>query len=185
MIPESNFTPPSVLCPHPERYHSHDEDATEDEVTQLVAAMVRSLRPDFVLETGTYQGHTTFAIADALIDNDVDIVTIELDYERWLAAYDAFLGDPNVTVVHGRSLDYVPPKPIDFAWFDSAIDIRADEFRYFHSYMHSRTVVGFHDTAPHHPVRAQLDRLWMSGLMTIPLYLDTPRGCAFARPLFP
>lgn len=180
---ESSFTPPNDHCPHPDRYHSHDEDATEIEVTQLVAAMVRSLRPDFVLETGTYQGHTTFAIANALIDNDVDIVTIELEYERWLAAYDAFLGDPNVTVVHGRSLDYVPPKPIDFAWFDSAIDIRAAEFCYFRNWMTPRTVVGFHDTAPHHPVRKQIERLAAMGIMTPPLHLNTPRGVSFAKPI--
>lgn len=183
VLEESRFTPPNDTCPHPERWHSPDEDATETEVTMLVAAMVRAVRPDFVLETGTYKGHTTDAIADVLIDTDATIATIELDYSRWFAAHDLFSGDPNVTVIEGSSLDYIPSQPIDFAWFDSGIEIREAEFRHFRPFMHRRTVVGFHDTGPQHPVRAQLARLVADRLLTPPLYLDTPRGCAFARPI--
>lgn len=186
MTNESTFTPPNQHCPHPERWHAHDEDATETEVTELVAAMVRATRPDFVLETGTYLGHTSLAIRDVLHDQGYGhLVTIELDVALWFRAHTTLQGCcDTVTVVEGRSLDYVPDHPIDFAWFDSAIDIRAEEFRHFRNWMHSHTVVGFHDTAPHHPVRKQLATLVAEGIMTEPLHLNTPRGVSFAKPLF-
>jgi hypothetical protein len=46
--------------------------------------------------------------------------------------------------------------------------------------MHDRTVVGFHDTGPQHPVRELLHPLEDEGLLA-PIYLPTPRGVCFAR----
>ena len=81
------------------------------------------------------------------------------------------------------SLSYEPPTMIDFAWLDSWTTLRAAEFRRFLPYMHSGTVVGFHDTGPTHPeLRPQIDDLAAEGLLA-PLHLATPRGVTFAQPL--
>ncbi len=42
--------------------------------------------------------------------------------------------------------------------------------------MHDRTLVGFHDTAPHHGYRPTLDALGIA-LLDLP----TPRGVTFGR----
>jgi hypothetical protein len=78
------------------------------------------------------------------------------------------------------SIEYVSEHPIDFAFFDSLARLRAAEFERYLPWMHSRTVVGFHDTGPHHPVRGFLRPLEEKGLLVSPLYLPTPRGVMFA-----
>jgi predicted O-methyltransferase YrrM len=182
-VPESTFTLPRPDCPHPERLHAVDGAATEDEVTDLVAAMVAALAPDFAVETGSYVGRTSRRIGQVLQVAGVGrLVTLEVDPEAAEKAAQACAGLP-VDVLLQSSLEYVPDRPIDFAWFDSEIALRAEEYRRYHPWMHVRTVVGFHDTAPHHALVSYLDELVAEGIMAPPLYLPTPRGVCFARPL--
>lgn len=179
---ESMWTSPRDHCPHPERWHATDSDSTEIEVSALVGAIVTALRPDFVVETGTNIGLTAFTIGQALAEAGIGtLVTLETDPNFVEVARQRCDGLP-VEVLHLSSLSYSPPQPIDFAWFDSLVQIRHDEYLRFLPAMHDRTVVGFHDTGPHHPVAARLEQLVADGLMTPPLYFPTPRGVAFARP---
>lgn len=181
LLPESTWTVPRTECPFPERWHSTDAYATEDEVTELVAAFVRALQPDFVVETGTHIGNTAEAIGRALVANGRgELVTLEVDAELAAGAKRRLDGLP-VTVVNGNSLAWTPGRPIDFAWFDSDAHRRHDEFLAYRPWMHNRTVVGFHDTGPQHPVADYLRRLVADRLMDAPLYLPTPRGVCFAR----
>lgn len=173
---ESTFTRPSTLCPHPERWNSHDDMATEVEVLELVHSFVRALQPDTVVETGTHRGFGAHSIGVALVRNGQGhLWTTELDPALVAEARDRCAGLP-VTITEGSSLDFTPPGPIDFAWFDSDIDLRVPEFQRYHPFMHHRTVVGFHDTAPHHLLRPQL-----VGLPLDLLDLPTPRGVTFGR----
>ena len=177
---EARYTAPREDCPHPERWHSADPDSTEHEVTELVAAMVTALQPDFVVETGTAFGQTAEAIGRALQRNGQGrLVSLEVDPARVAASRARCEGLP-VTVEQTPSLDYTPDSPVDFAWFDSLVDLRPEEFRRYLPHMHPRTVVGFHDTGPQHRVRDLLRPLEAEGLIT-PLYLPTPRGVCFAR----
>ena len=130
---ESTWTSPRDHCLHPERWHATDSDSTEIEVTALVAAFVTALRPDFVLETGTNIGLTAYAIGRALHDQGYGrLVTIETDPNFVAIAEHRCIGLP-VEVINGSSLDYHPPgmEPIDFAFFDSLVQIRAAEFERF------------------------------------------------------
>jgi hypothetical protein len=177
---EGRFTAPRSDCPHPERWHSTDEDSTELEVSELVGAMVTALQPDLVVETGTAFGQTAELIGRALKRNGQGrLVTLEVDPERVQAAKERCHGLP-VEVVQASSLEYMPPGPADFAWFDSLTHLRPQEFRRWLPHMHDRTVVGFHDTGPQHPVRGLLQPLEEEGLLA-PMYLPTPRGVCFAR----
>jgi len=181
--PESRFTQPREDCPHPEYWTSTDGDSTECEVTELVGAFVRALQPEFCVETGAAWGNTTHAIAEALLRNGHGrLESLEIEPDRIAHVEQRCEGLP-VEVVGLSSLEYVPPLPVDFAWFDSLCDYRHIEFRRYLAMMHSRTVVGFHDTGPHHAVRAFIEPLVTEGLLAPLLYLPTPRGVAFARVL--
>lgn len=150
-----------------------------------MAAFVRALQPETVLETGSAFGQTAEAIGRALAANGHGrLVTIEPDTHRAQATVDRCVGLP-VLVRVCSSLDYVPEDALDFAWFDSLLELRPREFRRYLPFLSSRAVVGFHDTGPQHPVRQSLDPLVASGVLPPPLYLPTPRGVCFARILGP
>lgn len=186
---EAEFTRPRPDCPHPEYWHAPDAYATEAEVTDLVAAMVVALQPEFVVETGTHTGTTALAIGRALARNGHGrLVTIEreplkaIQVGEFIAreSVDTAAGPVPlpVTVVAGDSLAYVPDQPIDFAFMDSAIDARVPEYRRFLPHLSPRAVVMFHDTGPHHALAPQLDQVGDLDL----IYLPTPRGVAIGRP---
>jgi hypothetical protein len=179
---EDRWTAPRPDCPHPERWHSTDSDSTEVEVSELVGALVAALQPDLVLETGTAWGQTAEHIGFALLRNgEGRLVTLEPDPERAAYSRNRCYGMP-VEVLEARSLDYTPPGPVGFAWFDSLFDLRAREFLHYKPWLQPGTLVGFHDTGPHHPLRPDLDQLVTAGHLRL-VYLPTPRGLALAEVL--
>lgn len=181
MPSEIEYTAPRPDCPHPEYWSSDDSDSTEHEVTKLVAAFVRALQPEFVVETGTAFGQTAHGIGVSLMLNGHGrLVTLETDPERADYSRRRCEGLP-VEVLEVASLDYTPDEQIDFAWFDSLTHLRAAEYQLYRPYMSDRCVVGFHDTGPHHNTRTFLDPLVASGELSNPMWLPTPRGCMFAR----
>jgi predicted O-methyltransferase YrrM len=183
-LPESTWTSPRPDCPHPEYWHAPDEQATEDEVTALVGAMVAALQPDIVVESGTYNGDTAEAIARNLWRNGHGhLWTLEVDRVRAGDAAARLTRSPYgeaVSVIFGSSLVWQPPGPIDFAWIDCDASRRHLVLRAWLPWMHDRTVVGIHDTGPQHPVRELLRPLEDEGLLSL-LDLPTPRGVSFAR----
>lgn len=183
---EGRFSVGRPDCPNPERWHSDDADSTEYEVTELVAAFVRALQPDVVVETGTAWGQTAEAIGLALKDNGQGMLhTMDPDEIRFGSSSDRCQGLP-VTLYKMASLDWIAKPPfewIDFAWFDSLHALRVPEFRAFYPYMSSRTVVGFHDTGPHQgSLRAEIEDLEIEGKL-LPMHLPTPRGVTFGQVL--
>lgn len=163
-------------CPDPGRWTAHDGMATEVEVLDLVGGFVRALQPDVVVETGTWRGFGAQAIGRALQANGHGHCwTLEIVPALALEAADRCDGLP-VTCLVQPAQEFEPPGPVDFAWFDSETDQRVAEFRHLRRWMHRRTVVGFHDTAPRHRYRPQLDALGIQ-LLDLP----TPRGVTFGR----
>lgn len=163
-------------CPHPELWTAHDGMATEVEVLELVAAMVRATQPEIVVETGTWLGYGAQAIGRALEANGHGhLWTLEVLPDVAVQAAELVAALP-VSVVVCPAMEWTPPGPLDFVWFDSETHLRVAEFHHFRPYMHHRTVVGFHDTAPRHAYRPQLDALGIQ-LLDLP----TPRGVTFGR----
>jgi predicted O-methyltransferase YrrM len=181
MPTEAAFTAARSDCPNPAYWHAPDDQATEDEVTELVAAMVRALQPEVCVESGTYTGTTTWAIGYALAKNQHGhLYSLEVDYARYRQADEQLKGHRKITIVHTSSLVWQPPAPIDFAWIDCDASRRHLVLRAWLPWMHDRTVVGIHDTGPQHPVRELLRPLEAEGLLSL-LDLPTPRGVSFAR----
>ena len=131
---------------------------------------------DTVVETGTHRGFGAEAIGVALAQNGHGhLYTLEIDEALHAEAVERTTGLP-VSCLLMSSSGFTPPAPIDFAWFDSETNLRLPEFLAFRPFMHDRTVVGFHDTAPHHGYRPTLDSLGIA-LLDLP----TPRGVTFGR----
>lgn len=192
---ESRFTPAREFCPHPEYWTSRDSESTENEVSLLVGALVRALQPEFVLETGTAYGVTSWNIGEALkqnghgklvsLDSSESMIDDAARYisEMSQSKYQQDWAVP-VTLLHKNSMDYIPPQVIDFAFFDSWQEGRSEEFKRFYNMglIKGQTIVVFHDTAPHHQVLKHIKQLEEEGLIKC-LYLRTPRGVGIAQVL--
>ena len=182
MTTEDHWTQPSDWCPNPKWWHADTTDATEHEVTNLVAAFVSALQPDLVVETGSNTGQTSQAIGRALRINSHGVLdTIESDADLHQAAIAMCVGLP-VNCIHGSSLDYIPAGQIGFAWFDSDVHIRHLEVERFLPHFATGAIFGVHDTGPQHPVKNYLQPLVDQGRI-IPITLRTPRGVTFAQVL--
>ena len=181
---ENRFTPPTNFCPHPEYWHSPDSEATELEVTALLGALVRAIQPEFVVETGTYHGHTALAIGNALVENGHGkLVTIESDGANHERAKGALSYLPTVEFILGNSMSYVPEANIDFAFFDSHQQQRANEFLRYHGlgFIKPGAIVAFHDTAPHHQVYQYVKDLLIDTEYIQHIQFMTPRGFLLAQ----
>jgi predicted O-methyltransferase YrrM len=177
---ESRYTLAANWCEHPEWWHSPDSEATETEVTEFLGALVRMIQPEFVLETGTYHGHTTLEISRALFMNGhgrgISLESSQENYETAVRRLDNWMGSNNtMQVLLLNSMEYMPVEKIDFAFFDSWQEGRHLEFNRFYEagWLKSAAIVAFHDTAPHHQVRQYVSQL-SDKINTIDFH--TPRG---------
>lgn len=185
---EARFTPTNDFCKHPEYWHSPDSEATEKEVSQFIGALVRLVQPEFVLETGTYHGHTTLEIGKALLTNNHGkVVSLENDAREHGIAYDYVFRNISphlfpVTLLLQNTMEYVPDQDIDLAFFDSWQEGRHEEFLRYHGLgmLSKGAIVAFHDTAPHHQVLKHVQWLESEGFIK-PIYFHTPRGLVVAQ----
>jgi predicted O-methyltransferase YrrM len=176
---EGQFTQPSPWCPEPGWWHAEDGDATELEVTELVAAFVRALQPEVVAETGAYTGQTSAAIGQALLRNGHGrLHSVEIDPVRAELTRTRCEGLP-VEVITGDSLTWDAPDGIGFAWIDGGAD-RTGEVRHLLPRFAPGALLGMHDMSPRHQVREQTAPLIGAGHL-IPVVLHTPRGVMFAE----
>jgi len=56
-------------CPHPERWSMFDSMTAEVEVLEFLRTVVTTLKPELVVETGTFSGISTLWIAEGLKEN--------------------------------------------------------------------------------------------------------------------
>lgn len=171
-----NGQTPNAACLHPERYTSSDVHATEDQVTNLVAAFVTALQPDYVVETGTYHGHTAEAIGKALQANGHGhLDTIEVDPANAEIARARVDGLP-VTVHTMKSRDFTPRAAIELAWIDEAIPEQNHSIGRFQRHFAPNATILVHDTGSTFGTRRRLDRIpWLTFQ-----YLPTFRGVGIA-----
>ncbi|HEX2594753.1 MAG TPA: class I SAM-dependent methyltransferase [Rhizomicrobium sp.] len=174
-------------CPEPGRWSAPDEWATETEVSRFVADLVRALKPDFVVETGSYVGYTAEQIGLALRDlGRGRLVSIELVHAKSEQARARTAGLP-VTIVTNRAAHVEPDQPIDLLFVDSGFTDRMVEVRHFRQWASPRCVILAHDSAvptsyPGVPeFFADLEQVVVDGLVHPWLRLPTPRGLALTR----
>lgn len=198
---ESYWTAPSDECLHPEWYTSADPFSTENEVCDLVYGLIRAIQPEIVLETGTFRGVMMCKMFNALCANGHGhLITFEhnTQFLESLSSVIQNLRDQctiNRSDIHGavtvqlidkNSLEYPLDSflhqftsKIQFAWFDTELNIRQSEFVRFYPYLNG--MVGFHDTsAKHSVVMHQVNFLEGIGLIK-PIRFKTPRGVVIAE----
>src|SRR5579862_8271801 len=67
-------------CPHPERWSMFDSMTAEIEVLEFLRTLVTTIKPELVVETGTFSAISTLWIAEGLKHNGRGkIVTCEFD----------------------------------------------------------------------------------------------------------
>lgn len=133
MIPESHWREATEDCPEPQLWASPDGMASEYEVSEFMAALVRLLKPKAVIETGCYQGHTSMAIGQALKVNGRGVLhTCDEVLEHVLSLEERVrAAELPVVVHHLRGVECCRryASVVDLAFIDSAadMDVRKEE----------------------------------------------------------
>lgn len=162
MRPESVQWKPNPLCGKPhDLWTAPDTEATETEVTAFVAALVSVIKAALVVETGTYQGHTTRAIAAALPPQGVlhtfDLNPVEINHVS-VRAHTCRLQD-------GPDL-----QDVELAFLDSSLEAREGELDWLMPRLTPGAFVIIHDAAPNRPPGAIAPVGWAR------FQFGTPRG---------
>lgn len=153
--------PESTAHPHcPEEqahlFHTFGGGETEIETLWLLWALLRITKPQLVLETGTFRGVGTFALASALKENGRGkLISLEMDKDKAIKAYNVLKGN-DITdffeIINQNSLEFIEQLDtqifkFDFAFFDSKNNIRPTEFKMLYEKGGLTNLVAFHDTS--------------------------------------
>jgi hypothetical protein len=182
-IPEKTAVP---VNGRPARLWSmYDGNTAETEVLDLMLTLTRLVKPTHVIETGTWLGLMSCAIARGLIANGFgDLTTLEIDPAVHRSACATIADSGCGAVVDARcisSMEFTPDRVYDMAVFDSETHLRLHEFRRFKPWLKDGALVIFHDTAPHHQaVIAGVVTLMREGALH-GVNFPTPRGVFIGR----
>ncbi|HEX9112523.1 MAG TPA: CmcI family methyltransferase, partial [Terriglobales bacterium] len=176
---------PTPECPHPERWHMFDSMTAEAEVLEFLRTVVTTIKPELVVETGTFSGISTLWIAEGLKANGRGrVVTCEFDlkvYESAKARIAASGLAEWIELRHQSSLDMKVEGTIDLFFSDSDVPIREQEIRRFLPQINPFGLILMHDASSHLKiVREAALKLEGEGLISVVL-LRTPRGLVVAQ----
>jgi predicted O-methyltransferase YrrM len=172
-------------CPHPERWHMFDSMTAEAEVLEFLRTLVTTVKPELVVETGTFSGISTLWIAEALKANGRGrIITCEYDYEIYANAKARIESSGLADWIELRntsSLEMEIDGTIDLFFSDSDMPIREQEIRRFLPQISPYGLILMHDASSHLKiVRDAALKLEQDGLISAVL-LPTPRGLVVAQ----
>lgn len=172
-------------CPHPERWHMFDGMTAEVEVLEFLRAVVTTVKPRLVVETGTFLGVSTLWIAEALKQNRFGkVITCEFDplvFAKGKEKIDASGLGGWIECHNQSSLELKVKGTIDLLFSDSDMPVREQEVRRFLPQMTPHGLILMHDASSHLKiVREAALKLEREGLISVVL-LPTPRGLVVAQ----
>lgn len=172
-------------CPHPERWHMYDSMSAEVEVLDFLRSLVTTMKPELVVETGTFSGLSTLRIAQGLKANGFGrVITCEYDGKVFEAAEKRFAGSGLGGWIDARnesSLEMKVAGRIDILFCDSDAPLREPEVRKFLPQMNPHGLILMHDASSSmKTVREAALKLESEGLVSV-LLLSTPRGLVVAQ----
>lgn len=176
---------PTPECPHPERWSMFDSMTAEVEVLEFLRTIVTTIKPELVVETGTFSGISTLWIAEGLKANGRGrIVSCEYDpkvFENAKARIaESGLGEW-IELRNESSLEMKVEGTIDLLFSDSDLPIREQEIHRFLPQVNPYGLILMHDASSHlKVVREAALRLEGEGLISVVL-LRTPRGLVVAQ----
>jgi len=162
-----------------------DSQTSELEVLDFLKSLVMTIKPNLIVETGTFLGYGTIKMAEGLKANGFGrIITIEYDPEIYAKAAERFDASGLGSWIESRnesSLDTRIEGSIDFLYSDSELNIREQEIRKFLPQLNPRGLIAVHDASSHFAVvREGALRLEQEGLISV-IMLSTPRGLVLAQ----
>jgi predicted O-methyltransferase YrrM len=172
-------------CPHPERWSMYDSMTAEVEVLEFLRCMVTTIKPELVVETGTFSGISTLWIAEGLKQNGRGkVITCEFDPVVYANASMRIANSGLAEWIECRnqsSLEIKIEGTIDLLFSDSEQSIREQEVRRFLPQMNPNGLILVHDASSHQKVVRQAALgLEREGLISVVL-LPTPRGLVVAQ----
>jgi len=183
LLPEYHRATPE--CPHPERWHMYDSMTAEAEVLEFLRTLIRTIKPELVVETGSFLGVSTLWIAEGLKANGRGkIVSCEFDPVVFAAAQEKIAASGLAEWIELRnesSLEMIVPGTIDLLFSDSDMPIREAEVKRFLPQLNPYGLVLLHDASSHlKTVREAAQRMEAEGLLSC-VFLPTPRGLVVAQ----
>lgn len=184
-ILQQEYHKPTPECPHPERWHMYDSMSAEVEVLDFLKVLVTTLKPELVVETGTFSGLSTLRIAEGLQANGVGkVITCEYDKSVYAIALERFQSSGLGQWIEARnesSLEMKVSGQIDLFFSDSETSIREQEVRRFLPQISPNGMVVIHDASSSGKViREAALKMEQEGLLSV-LLLPTPRGLVLAQ----
>jgi predicted O-methyltransferase YrrM len=176
---------PTPECPHPERFSMFDSMTAEVEVLEFLRTLVTTVKPELVVETGTFSGISTLWIAEGLKANGRGrVITCEYDPKVYANAKERFEKSELAKWIELRnesSLEMKVDGAIDLLFSDSDMPIREQEVRRFLPQINPFGLILMHDASSHlKQVREAALKLEREGLISVVL-LPTPRGLVVAQ----
>jgi prolipoprotein diacylglyceryltransferase/predicted O-methyltransferase YrrM len=172
-------------CPHPERWRMFDTMTAEVEVLDFLKCLMTTVKPNLVVETGTFLAVSTLYMAEGLKQNGSGkIITCEPDKEVFAKAKEKIDASGLSKFIDFRcqsSLETRVSGTIDILFCDSLPELREPEVRHFLPQINPNGLILMHDASSHlKTVRAAALRLEQEGLVSVVL-LPTPRGLVIAQ----
>src|SRR5271157_315482 len=183
IVPE--YHRPTPECPHPERWSMYDSMTAEVEVLEFLRTLVTTVKPNLVVETGTFLGVSTVVIAEALRMNGFGrIVSCEYDPKVFAAAKEKIEASEFRDLIDLRnesSLEMKVEGTIDLLFSDSDMPIREEEVQRYLPQISPFGLILMHDASSHlKQVRDAALKLEREGLISV-VFLPTPRGLVVAQ----
>jgi predicted O-methyltransferase YrrM len=172
-------------CAHPEWWSMFDSMTAEVEVLEFLRTLVTTIKPQLVVETGTFSGISTLWIAEGLKANGRGrIITCEYDPKVYESAKTRIASSGLsgwIELRNESSLDMKIAGTIDLFFSDSDMPIREQEIRRFLPQINPFGLILMHDASSHLKiVRGAALNLEREGLISAVL-LPTPRGLVMAQ----
>jgi predicted O-methyltransferase YrrM len=183
LLPE--YHRPTPECPHPERWHMFDSMTAEAEVLEFLRTLITTIKPELVVETGSFLGVSTLWIAEGLKSNGFGkIVSCEFDPIVFAKAQEKIAASGLSEWIELRnesSLEMQIEGTIDLFFSDSDMPIREAEVKRFLPQIRSTGLILMHDASSHlKVVRDAAFKMESEGLLSC-IFLPTPRGLVVAQ----
>ncbi len=176
---------PTRECPNPERWRMFDPMTAEVEVLEFLECLITTVKPELVVETGTFTGLSTLYMAMGMQKNGFGKI-ISCDYDPLVFAkakqrIEASGLSEWIELRNESSLEMKVAGRIDLLFSDTQSPIREQEVRRFLPQLNPSGLIVMHDANSRSKiVREAALRLEREGVVSV-VFLPTPRGLALLR----
>src|ERR1700722_17706390 len=176
---------PTPECPHPERWHMYDSMTAEAEVLEFLRTLVTTLKPELIVETGSFLGVSTLWMAEGMRSHGFGkIISCEFDPVVFAKAQEKIAASGLAEFIELRnesSLEMHVEGTIDILFSDSDMPIREAEVKRYLPQIRPTGLILMHDASSHLKiVRDAAFSLEAEGLVSC-IFLPTPRGLVLAQ----